>query len=340
MHGPTFLVFLQPLHFLSQSGTEKNSSPLHAMLPSFSRRRFLSTSAAATGTLSLMMNASAAQTAAASGAQPHLCITCGSQFSATDGPPKECPICLDERQYVGANGQEWNTLEAMKQQGTWKNVIRELEPGLHGIGTQPKLGIGQRAILVRRPEGNILWDCISYLDDATIAAVKKLGGISAIAISHPHYYSSMAEWSRAFGNAPIHLHEADRQWVMRPDADVNYQFWKGATKKLGDDLTLINTGGHFDGFQVLHWRNGAQGKGAILAGDQPQVAADRRWVSFMYSYPNFIPLNAPAIRRITDALEPYAYEHLYGAFWPSIVNQAAKERVRLSAERYLKAIGA
>lgn len=305
----------------------------------FSRRRFLSTSAAATGTTSLMMKAPAALAAAPSGAQPYLCITCGSQFSATEGPPKECPICLDERQYVGANGQEWNTLEAMKQQGTWKNVIRELEPGLHGIGTEPKFGIGQRALLVQRPEGNILWDCISYLDDTTIAAVKKLGGISEIAISHPHYYSSMAEWSRAFGNAPIHLHEADRQWVMRPDSEVNYQFWKGTTKKLGDDLTLINTGGHFDGFQVLHWRGGAQGQGAILAGDQPQVAADRKWVSFMYSYPNFIPLNAPAIRRITAALEPYPYEHLYGAFWPSIVNQAAKDRVRLSAERYLKAIG-
>ncbi|WP_218280201.1 hypothetical protein [Verrucomicrobium spinosum] len=145
------------------------------MPPSFTRRRFLSTTAAATGTLSRMTTAPAAQTAAASGAHPHLCITCGSQFSPTDGPPKECPICLDERQYVGANGQEWNTLETMKQRGAWKNIIRELEPGLHGIGTEPKFGIGQRALLVQRPQGNILWDCISYLDEATISAVKKLG---------------------------------------------------------------------------------------------------------------------------------------------------------------------
>ena len=29
--------------------------------------------------------------------------------------------------------------------------------------------------------------------------MNELGGIAAIAISHPHYYTSMVEWSRAFG---------------------------------------------------------------------------------------------------------------------------------------------
>ncbi|HSJ04340.1 MAG TPA: MBL fold metallo-hydrolase [Verrucomicrobium sp.] len=306
------------------------------------RRQFLSTSAAATGTLSWMKAPAqvpakvGADASGAQGALPYICITCGSQFTPTVGPPKECPVCLDERQYVGTNGQQWAVLAEMKQQGGWKNVIRELEPGLYGIGTEPKFGIGQRAVLVQTPKGNVLWDCISYLDDATIQAVKALGGISAIAISHPHYYSSMVEWSRAFDNAPIHLHEADRQWVMRPDANI--QYWSGATKSLGDGLTLINTGGHFEGFQVLHWAAGTGGKGTVLAGDQPQVAADRKWVSFMYSYPNFIPLNAPVIQRIVRALEPYGYEHLYGAFWASFVEKDAKNRVRLSAERYLKAI--
>ena len=126
--------------------------------------------------------------------------------------------------------------------------------------------------------------------------MKKLGGISAIAISHPHYYSSMLEWSRAFGDVPIYLHEAERPWVQRPSPSI--QFWSGEQKEIGDGLTLFRTGGHFEGYQVLHWRGGAAGKGALLSGDQPTVAADRRWVSFMYSYPNFIPLNAPAIRRI------------------------------------------
>ena len=58
-----------------------------------------------------------------------------------------------------------------------------------------------------------------------------MGGIKAIAISHPHYYSSMVEWSRAFGGVPIYLHAADRQWVMRPDHAI--VFWEGEIKGPG-----------------------------------------------------------------------------------------------------------
>jgi hypothetical protein len=267
----------------------------------------------------------------------YICITCGTQFAETAAPPAECPICLDERQYVGPNGQEWTTLEDMRR-GPWKNVIREQEPNLFGIGTEPKFAIGQRALLIRIPHGNILWDCITFLDDETIRAIRALGGISAIAISHPHYYSAMIEWSRVFDDAPIYLHEADRQWVQRPDPAV--RFWTGATHQLADGLTLIHTAGHFDGFQVLHWRDGAEGRGVLLSGDQPQVCADPRWVSFMWSYPNYIPLNAMQVGAITRALAPRPYDRLYGAFWPSIVPTDAKAAVQRSVSRYLRHSGA
>ncbi len=45
----------------------------------------------------------------------------------------------------------------------------------------------------------------------------------------------MVEWSRAFGGVPIHLHEADRQWVMRADPAV--QSW-GDTKPIAPGLAL------------------------------------------------------------------------------------------------------
>lgn len=279
------------------------------------------------------MNAFSRET---NGLQSYICVTCGTQYPEMAALPERCPICEDERQYIGANGQEWTTLAKMGEQ--YRNAVRQHEEKLWGIGTEPKFAIGQRALLLQTKDGNILWDCISLLDEETIAAVKKLGGISAIAISHPHYYSSMIEWSRAFGNVPIYLHESERPWVQRPDRVV--QFWSGEQKEIGDGLTLIRTGGHFEGYQVLHWRDGAGGKGALFSGDQPFVAADRRWVSFMYSYPNFIPLNAPAIRRIVAALEPFAYERIYGAWWQSIVEKDAKGVVQRSADRYLRAIGA
>ena len=264
-----------------------------------------------------------------------LCVTCGTQFAEMERPPERCPICDEERQYIGLSGQRWTTLSALASDHD--NVFRTLEPGLTGIGTVPSFAIGQRALLIRTPNGNLLWDCISLLDETTIDLVEGLGGIRAIAISHPHYYSSMVEWAHAFG-APVHLHAADRQWVMRPDDALS--FWEGETLDLGDGLTLIHTGGHFDGGTVLHWPGGAGGRGALLSGDILQVVPDRRWVSFMYSYPNLIPLPAPAVRHIGDAVAPFAFDRIYGAWWRLVVQEDGKGCVERSVARYLAAIGA
>ena len=260
-------------------------------------------------------------------------MTCGTQFSATSSPPEHCPICEDDRQYVGWNGQQWTTLQSLAENHT--NQIRTIEPGLTGIGTLPSFSIGQRALLVQTPGGNILWDCIPLIDKATVAAVEALGGIAAIAISHPHYYSSMVEWSHAF-NTPIYLHAADRQWVMRPDPTI--VFWEGDTCSLPGDLTLIRCGGHFPGGTVLHWPKGADGLGALLSGDIINVVQDRRFVSFMYSYPNQIPLSPAAVHHIVSAVTPFTFDRIYGAWWDSVVFQDAKRSVERSAERYIAAI--
>lgn len=265
-----------------------------------------------------------------------ICKTCGIQYTESAAPPSACVICEDERQYLGWNGQEWTTVEDLRREH--RNLVRVEEPGLVGIGTTPKFAIGQRALLVQSAGGNVLWDCISLIDDATVEAVRGLGGLAAIAVSHPHYYSSVVEWSRAFGSVPIYLHAADRLWVMRPDPAV--VFWDGETQALHDGITLVRCGGHFEGGSVLHWPAGAGGKGALLTGDILQVAMDRRHVGFMYSYPNYIPLPAPAIDRIVAAVEPLAYDRIYGFMFDLTIASGAKEAVARSANRYLKAIGA
>jgi glyoxylase-like metal-dependent hydrolase (beta-lactamase superfamily II) len=264
-----------------------------------------------------------------------ICMTCGTQYAEIDQPLSACAVCEDERQYVKARGQQWTTLDKLRR--TNRNSLRFKEPGLIGIGIDPHFAIGQRALFLRTPTANVLWDCLPLLDDAVVEAIKALGGISAIAISHPHYYSSMVEWSRAFGGVPIYLHAADRQWVMRPDKAV--VFWEGETRTLAEGLTLVCCGGHFDGGTVLHWAGGAGGKGALLTGDIIQVVPDRNHVSFMYSYPNYIPLPASAIERIVKAVEPFEYDRIYGAFWDMVIEQDGKEAVKRSAERYLRAIG-
>jgi hypothetical protein len=253
-----------------------------------------------------------------------VCETCGTQFTATEKPPERCPICEDERQYVGWNGRRWTTLEELRK--THRNEIRD-DFGLTGIGTEPSFAIGQRALLV---PGGVLWDCVTLVDDET---VERVGALRAITISHPHYYSAMVEWAEAF-DCPVYLHAADREWVLRPSERI--VFWDGETRELGDGLTLIRLGGHFDGGTVLHWAAG----NALLSGDIVQVVQDRGWVSFMYSYPNLIPLAANEVRRMVAALEPYEFDRVYGAWWGRVVASGGKEAVRRSAERYVRALEA
>ncbi len=265
----------------------------------------------------------------------YICQTCGVQFAATAVPPNHCPICEDDRQYINHNGQQWATLDEMQQ--NHHNLIKPEGPKVTGIGTDPKFAIGQRALLLQTTQGNVLWDCISFLDEDTITAVNELGGIDAIAISHPHFYSSMIEWSRAF-DAPIYLHESNREWVMRPDPAI--QFWEKPTKTLWDGVTLIRAGGHFPGSTLLYWAEGADGQGAIFTADTIMVVADRRYVSFMYSYPNLLPLPAAKVQQIVDTVEPYNFAQIYGGWWDSVVREDGKTAVKRSATRYIEAIQA
>jgi glyoxylase-like metal-dependent hydrolase (beta-lactamase superfamily II) len=263
-----------------------------------------------------------------------ICTTCGTQYAESDQSLPACAVCQDERQYVKKTGQQWTTLEKLRL--TNRNSIKFKEPGLIGIGIEPHFAIGQRALFLRSPGGNVLWDCLPLIDQAVVECLCTLGGISAIAISHPHYYSSMVEWSRAFGGVPIYLHAADRQWIMRPDKAI--VSWDGETRTLDEGPTLIRCGGHFEGGTVLHWAGGAGGKGALLTGDVIQVVPDRKHVSFMYSYPNYIPLPTSAIDKIAKAVESFEYDRVYGAFWDMVIEQDGKTVVKRSAERYLRAI--
>ena len=268
--------------------------------------------------------------------QYYICATCGMQFNATETPYANCPICDDERQYIGPNGQQWTTLDALAE--THEIHVDPLEDSLWTVETRPSFAIGQRALLVQHPAGNLLWDCLSLVDQPGVDRIAELGGLAGLAISHPHYYGAMVEWSRAFGGVPIYIHDADARWVCRPDPAVT--FWAGDTHPVADGLTLVRCGGHFEGGTVLHWTAGAGGLGAILSGDIVKVSMDRRSVSVMRSYPNLIPVGPSAIRRVEAALAPLAYQRIYGAWTGHQILEGAQDAVARSLARYLAAIEA
>jgi hypothetical protein len=252
-----------------------------------------------------------------------ICVACSTQYPESDEPPAACPICLDERQYVPHDtGQQWTTLEELR--ATHDAVFEEELPGLLGIGCRPSFGIGQRALLV----DGVLWDCQALLDDEI---AERIGSLDAIAISHPHYYSTMVEWAERF-DCPVYLHADDREWAMRDDRRL--EFWDGEQLEVKPGLTLLRLGGHYPGGTVLHWAGGD----ALLSGDIVQVIPDREWVSFMWSYPNLIPLPAETVLQIAEKLAPWPFERIVGAWFDRVVPHRGSEIVRRSAERYARAL--
>jgi glyoxylase-like metal-dependent hydrolase (beta-lactamase superfamily II) len=258
-----------------------------------------------------------------------ICKACGTQYPPSEGPPGACPICEDPRQYVpDEEGQQWLAWDDFLAHH--RADIRD-DHGLLGIGCKPGVAIGQRALLVKSAAGNVLWDCTTLLDDEIVERVSAEGGLAAIAISHPHFYSAMVEWAHAFA-CPIYVHEAERKWVLRLDPAV--RFWDGETHQLGGGLTLVRCGGHFEGAQVLHWAE----RRALLSGDVVRVVPDRRYVAFMYSYPNQIPLPPSKVERIGAALAPFEFDTIHGAWWGDVVRRDGSAAVRRSVDRYVRAV--
>ena len=257
-----------------------------------------------------------------------ICTTCGHQYADTPAPPTVCRICTDPRQWVRWEGQTWTTVQEIAAEGHSVEV-REMEPDLFGLGIAPSRFIGQRALIVRTPAGNVMWDCIGLIDDAAVEAVTAIGGLAAISASHPHFYGAIVEWAHAF-DAGIHLPEADREWVTRPDPKIEFY---GDSVQPVPGVHLVRCGGHFPGSAVLHWPAGAAGRGVLLTGDTLTVVRDRPWVSVMWSYPNLIPLDVATVRRVGAAVAGLRFDRLYGGWWDAIIDHDASGAVGRSIDR-------
>jgi glyoxylase-like metal-dependent hydrolase (beta-lactamase superfamily II) len=260
-----------------------------------------------------------------------ICATCGNHYPDAESPPDVCIICADERQWVPASGQRWTTLAILRAAGH-RSDIREVEPGLLGIGADPPFAIGQRSLLVRTDEGNLLWDPSGFIDDSAVQAVRDAGGLRAVTASHPHFYGAIAEWGRAF-DAEILLPVADAHWLTHPNGAV--RTWSGTLRVL-PGVTLIQCGGHFPGSAVLHWAEGADGAGVLLSGDTIFVTPGEDRVTFVWSAPNRLPLPEQAVRRVAEAVRPYEFERIYGGWWQPVLRRDAQRIVDRSATRYIQ----
>jgi hypothetical protein len=258
-----------------------------------------------------------------------ICSTCAVEQADSGEAVIVCAICSDERQYVRPTGQRWTTLDELAAAGH-RGTVAEVEPGLYGITIEPSVGIGQRALLVRTTSGNLLWDPTGYIDDDLVAAVAEVGGLAAVAASHPHMFGVQVEWSHRFGNVPVYVQAADREWLQRDDPVVT--IWEEKTEVL-PGVVLHRIGGHFPGSAITHFM-GADGRGVLLSGDTIAGTPDEHWVSFMRSFPNKIPLSAAVVAKVADRVLELEFDRLYDNFGGQVFGDAASW-VRRSADRYI-----
>ncbi|MBT0722908.1 MBL fold metallo-hydrolase [Rosenbergiella sp. S61] len=260
-----------------------------------------------------------------------LCNTCGTSYNLGDQHPESCKICEDERQYVPVSGQKWIEFSTLVHNHS--NKWKQHQENLFSLQTVPSFAIGQRAFLIRTAEGNILWDCIACLDEATKALIHSLGGLKAIALSHPHFYSTMQDWAEEF-DAPLYLHSSDQQWINRDHKSIT--LWEGDTFQLTQDIHLLRLGGHFTGGSVLYW---SKDEGILLAGDIIQITPGADAVSFMWSYPNHLPLSAKSVSQINHRLQRITFSKIYGAFEDQDILREGNKIVRQSSEKYIACLG-
>jgi hypothetical protein len=217
---------------------------------------------------------------------------------------------------------------------------------LWSITTTPKFAIGQRAILILSPHGNVLWDCLTLLDDATIALIKAQGGLKAIVISHPHYYAAHLAWASVF-ECPVYVSGEDEGWVQRVDRWDLRRLLPTEPTSIVKGITAITTGGHFPGSLVLHAESSNANEkprlfiadtfvtvpSALYAKNRP---AGTTSYAFMWSIPNMIPLPPGEMQKMWKALEGWEFGSTHGAFVGLDVSdgdggeRSVKERIRES----------
>ncbi|KAK9797021.1 hypothetical protein WJX73_007575 [Symbiochloris irregularis] len=213
----------------------------------------------------------------------------------------------------------------------YHSTIKEEAPNVWSFGIEPKFGIGQRSWVLQSGKGAVMWDCVPLLDEKAVQKIRELGGLQAITASHPHFFSAMVDWAELF-DTKIFLPETARPWADQCRNDARITFWPGNKHELADRVTILRLGGHFRSSSVLHWDNPDLG-GALFTGDTVFATPDPRWVSWMYSFPELLPLPAREVARIRDALKPWKFQRLYAAF--TSIEQDADEVVQRSAGRYI-----
>ncbi|ETN43273.1 uncharacterized protein HMPREF1541_02432 [Cyphellophora europaea CBS 101466] len=276
-----------------------------------------------------------------------ICAACGAQYEVTEDDP---------RQFVPFTGQVWTTLGKMKAAREEDGAGNKYKNVFEQVKLDENFGIGQSARLIQTPHGNILWDLVAYLDEETIERIQELGGIKMIVISHPHFYTTWADWSSTF-KVPVYTTAADSVWLNRQShPTATLRMLSEPVTELQPGVHSIICGGHFPGSQVMHTAPPNTVIPTLFAADAifPAPSAHNPTSAkpgqitymFLWSIPNMIPLKPDEILRIWRVLKVWDFKATYGvmAKWSNVFEKDTdlkplKERLLDSAKMAVRAMG-
>lgn len=249
------------------------------------------------------------------------------------------------------SGQQWTSLKSLR--GSHKNVFEPLKQGcgIWTIRTEPKVGIGQRCFLITTPSGNVLWDCITFLDEQTIRTIRDKGGLTAIVISHPHFYSAHLLWAEAF-DCPVYIAAEDEEWCVIRDINARRRLVQAAVQQISTGIDAIKLGGHFPGSMVLRYQpeRAAADEAHLFIADTFMTVPSALYhrdrpagttsFSFMWSYPNQIPLPPDKIHKMWSILKDSRFGSTHGGFaGQDVWDQRVRQRVLQSMQIQCRAMG-
>lgn len=276
-----------------------------------------------------------------------ICVACMTQYST---PRSECPICLDPRQFVPATGQSWTSLRKLaEEKHTNKIVADQQDERVCFILTEPSTGIGQTPILIKTSRATYMWDCNAFLSENLFNQLTTMQPpLKAIAISHPHFFSTSLTWSRCL-KVPLILAAADKHWFQRlSDVKEGEIEWVHNVASLEDGVTMIQCGGHFPGSSVLHWDRSLEPEfesdkhcrtGIILCSDTAMIQPTQQGFTFQWSVPNMIPLNPHEMKGIADRLRDVPFEQATSTWPHRFVRKNAREILLDSIQKQLHHMG-
>lgn len=249
-------------------------------------------------------------------------------------------------------GQTWTSLKQLVKdhKNEWHQLVGT--NNCWSIRSEPQVAIGQRCILITTPAGNVLWDCITLLDAETTSKIKEVGGLKAIVISHPHYYSSHMHWADTF-ECPVFIAAEDEEWCVAEDRSHRRKLLQHESHEISDNVTALKLGGHFPGSLVLHYlpdpTQPAQSALLFIADTIVTVPSALYHVdrlpgttsySFDWSIPNRIPLPPPEIFKMWQVLKKWKFGGTFGAFLGmDIWDERIKFRVLESMKIQCRAMG-